>query len=428
MLGRSEYTGDSKADRSRIRSLETQVTSIQNTLTELVQTLRAGSSAASNGSGRTPGNVSTTPDFPAHSNLVASPSHHSTPGPYSGNRPPPMASLHSLLSRSSSDTINPYATSIPQSEQNFRRPAPPTDNAWQSLPPPGADPNAKGLHTSLPPSRAASEGAEEFAPEDIINPLGAMSNMAGLVEAAVERAREEKELSTTGKRSSVEEDEPSNKRARWSFASSADGPAVVEAQPLPQSISPAKSKRNLKRTHIHAYPDVIDAGLVPEAEARELLDIYYSGSNNFLPCYDPSFDTWESLKIRSPFSLTTLIMVGARVRDGGGPMSETQRHCRDHSQLVTKNTMFNPVARIEAVQAVVTLGAFSDNAWLPGGHAVRMALDMGINRSFIRLLRSGMGKGKTPEELEEERPLVVHARVWFCVSTYKKGGADDSCT
>jgi hypothetical protein len=45
-----------------------------------------------------------------------------------------------------------------------------------------------------------------------------------------------------------------------------------------------------------------------------------------------------------------------------------------------------------------------------------MAIDMGINRSFVRLLRSGMGKGKTKEELEEERHLVVQSRTWFCVS------------
>ncbi len=77
--------------------------------------------------------------------------------------------------------------------------------------------------------------------------------------------------------------------------------------------------------------------------------------------------------------------------------------------------MFHPVARVEAVQAMSILAAFSDNGWLPGGHAVRMALDMGINKSFIKLLRSGMGKGKTPEQLEEERPLVVHSRVWFCL-------------
>lgn len=109
-------------------------------------------------------------------------------------------------------------------------------------------------------------------------------------------------------------------------------------------------------------------------------------------------------------------MVGARVRDGGNPTSTVQKLARLQAQKFATDTMFNPVARVEAVQAMAILSAFSDNGWLPGGHAVRMALDMGINRSFIKLLRGGMGKGKSPEELEEERPLVVQSRVWFCVS------------
>lgn len=95
------------------------------------------------------------------------------------------------------------------------------------------------------------------------------------------------------------------------------------------------------------------------------------------------------------------------------------------------STLFNPVSRIEAVQAMsrsfasvhvqvshpVLLATFSDESgWLPGGHAVRMALDLGINQAFLLLLKSGMGAGKSKSELEEERPLVVQARVWFCVS------------
>jgi hypothetical protein len=54
-----------------------------------------------------------------------------------------------------------------------------------------------------------------------------------------------------------------------------------------------------------------------------------------------------------------------------------------------------------------------------------MAIDMGINRSFIHLLRSGMGKGKSREELEEERHLVVHSRVWFCVGSLP---TDEECS
>lgn len=116
-------------------------------------------------------------------------------------------------------------------------------------------------------------------------------------------------------------------------------------------------------------------------------------------------------------------MVGSRVRDGGGPVSDVQKACRNHAQRIAVGTMFSPVARIEAVQAMILLAAFSEAGWLPGGHAVRMAIDMGINRSFIMLLRSGMGKGKSKAELEEERHLVVHSRVWFCVSLLPWGDA-----
>jgi hypothetical protein len=86
-------------------------------------------------------------------------------------------------------------------------------------------------------------------------------------------------------------------------------------------------------------------------------------------------------------------MAGARVRDGGGPISDVQRLAREHAQRIAVGTLFNPVARIEAVQAmsesashlpalpphrsgvvekgradvVVLLAAFSENGWLPGG-------------------------------------------------------------
>lgn len=411
------------ADTSRIRSLETQVAGIQNTLSDLVQTLRAGmSSGASNGSGHTPDNGqgyaamsaiqgASPRTFHPVAGLASQPRH----SPHAPGVTPPN-NLQTLLGKASQGTINPYASaSSPYPQPTHRQERKP----WQTFSTPGADSEASRRHMSLPPSRAESEDREDMlGPDDIVAPLGAMSNMAGLVEAAVERAREEKArvevvASPAGKRDADEERGGILKKARVSFSS--DGPAVVEAQGLPQTLAPAKPKSRVKKTHVHAYPDAVELGIVTEEEGRELMSIYYSGSSNFIPCYDPCYDTWDSLKIRSPFSITTIVMVGARVRDGGGPVSDVQRLSLEHAQKIAQGTMFNPVARVEAVQAMSTLAAFSGNGWLPGGHAVRMALDIGINKSYIKLLRSGMGKGKTPEELEEERPLVVHSRVWFCL-------------
>nr|XP_019042265.1 hypothetical protein I302_08866 [Kwoniella bestiolae CBS 10118]OCF21195.1 hypothetical protein I302_08866 [Kwoniella bestiolae CBS 10118] len=446
--------GDGHVGEDRIRSLESQVSAIQNTLTDLVTTLRAGmSSGASNASAPTPAQLSTTtPDY----------------APSVGSLPLPNSTLHGLMAPPiSSPTINPNAMDNPYgrapvfpnshpfggvvaNNQTFvppptepRRPVVLDENLRRQSVPVGiptipawplghlAEQEHHTRHMSLPPSRAGSMGPEDIlGPEEIINPLGEMSNMAGLVEAAVERAREEQANSgstnggTPMKRSgsdmersgSGNEEKKTAKRARFVPPHPvAYGPVIYENQNLPPVPMGPGFKAGPKRQHIHAFPDVVTEGLVSEEEGREMLQIYYMGSSNFIPCFDPRYDTWDSLRTRSPFALTTIIFVGARVRDGGGPHSATQTLCRAHAEKIAVNTLFHPVQRIEAVQSMILLSAFRDSGWLPGGHAVRMAVDMGINRSFLHLLRTGMGKGKSEAELEQERSLVVQSRTWLCL-------------
>ncbi|WVQ71655.1 hypothetical protein IAR50_001195 [Cryptococcus sp. DSM 104548] len=475
--GKSTSGGDGAgAGEDRIRTLETQVSSIQNTLSDLVSTLRAGmSSSASNGSGHTPVNItSTTPDYaPAHHfgaglhNLALGPNSTSPPVPtgtldpathfrqtaanagINGYMPPPSTSFG--MHQHGNDPFRPFTSNtrvqpLGQNQHNeqthvARRPGLLDDAsrrqsfpAWRNGPLKRDEgPQHPTKHMSLPPSRAGSVGpADIFGAEEIINPLGEMSNMAGLVEAAVERARQEEAAKVAGshkpgddrshvKRSAEEMERgpsgeiQSSKKFKQDSPNSSTfvGGTITEAQNLPpRAIIPGMPPIP-QTTHQHAYPDVVSAGYVDEEEGRAMMQVFYSGSSNFIPCYDPAVDTWDSLRHRSPFSITAIIWAGARVRDGGGPHSEMQKACRSHAEFIAKGTLFNPVHRIEAVQSMLILSAFQDNGWLPGGHAVRMAIDMGINRSFIHLLRTGMGKGKTGEELEQERSLVVHSRVWF---------------
>lgn len=65
---------------------------------------------------------------------------------------------------------------------------------------------------------------------------------------------------------------------------------------------------------------------------------------------------------------------------------------------------------------LVILSSWGDTSWRPGGHALRIAMDMGLYRCIPFLLETGMGIGKTEAELQEERPLVVGARCWLAVS------------
>lgn len=136
----------------------------------------------------------------------------------------------------------------------------------------------------------------------------------------------------------------------------------------------------------------------------------------YMPCFDPEIDTFESLLKRSPFCITTFVMVMAKIQEAGGPVSELHRLCREHAETIGTSTLFSPVARIEVVQAMIVLASWGDTTWRPGGHALRMAMDMGLYRCLPLLVQSGMGKGKSSVELQEEYPLVVGTRVWLTVS------------
>ena len=340
---------------SRIRSLETQVSAIQNTLTDLVSTLRAGmSSTTSNGSSHTPAAVATTPDYApmlpianlTNMGIIPSTSNPMTMGAYDsstfGNSSDPASfwtgvpghpslmtykGLHdqslpigpnfgfpprqdllpssnphgdgSQLASASGyhrNRSSPYqlpnsepARAVP-AESNFHRrtlpPGPPHAFSWPAQVP-LAQQSSQNRHMSLPPSRAGSVGPDDIlAPEEIINPLGAMSNMAGLVEAAVERAREEqveravKSVISPSKRAmetlpttDTSDAARSTKMPRFS-APSPTGPVVIEAQNIPPTSGPARRKVTTKKKHIHAYPDAVAEGFVSEEEGRELMQMY----------------------------------------------------------------------------------------------------------------------------------------------------------
>lgn len=79
---------------------------------------------------------------------------------------------------------------------------------------------------------------------------------------------------------------------------------------------------------------------------------------------------------------------------------------------------------------MLLLSAWSTNGWLPSGHAMRMALDLGLHRALEKLADGG-AKRRTEEEERDlgahtpsspapadsppAPPAVVSARIWLCL-------------
>lgn len=70
--------------------------------------------------------------------------------------------------------------------------------------------------------------------------------------------------------------------------------------------------------------------------------------------FDPKKDTFESLRQRSPFCLCCVLMVGAKVRDGGKQPSQIQLLLEKEATDIAKETIFLPVKQIEVVQGLVS--------------------------------------------------------------------------
>ena len=101
---------------------------------------------------------------------------------------------------------------------------------------------------------------------------------------------------------------------------------------------------------------------------------------------------------------------------------------------ICAQTLFAPVSSFDAVRAVgkliltsetdsiligcpVLLAGWSPNGWLTCGHAVRMALEIGLDQSWPKLVRL-IREGKATDN-EEQHDLIVSSRTWFCLYLFE---------
>lgn len=188
--------------------------------------------------------------------------------------------------------------------------------------------------------------------------------------------------------------------------------AAAEAAAAPSAETPrVKKRKRAEPVPRNAFPHVVEKGLVIDSEARELFNIFFAGCHLFIPLFDPSYDTYESLMERSPWTFDAILAVAGKIRSGNGPLSPTFYKCLEEAQGIARSSLFGPVVRKEAIQGMLLLAAWTANGWLPSGHAMRMALDLGLHRALEKLVDDS---GKQRSE-EEERNLVVSARIWLCL-------------
>lgn len=196
-----------------------------------------------------------------------------------------------------------------------------------------------------------------------------------------------------------------------------------EPHSRPRTPTPERQGRPTKRRKIRhrvprplTFPDVVTKNIISEAEARELFRIFYHGCSTFLPVFDSTSDTYDALHERSPFAVDSICLVAARVRDGGAKPSDIHKNCLEEVQAISCATLFSPVMRVEAVQSMILVSGWSDNGWLSGGHAVRMAMELSLHRAWPKLLKR---MNNHDVDVNADRELVIGSRTWFCLYLFE---------
>ncbi|KAJ7630770.1 hypothetical protein FB45DRAFT_546145 [Roridomyces roridus] len=196
------------------------------------------------------------------------------------------------------------------------------------------------------------------------------------------------------------------------------GPASRGRTPSPDRHDRAAKRRKIRHRGRSTliFPDVVTKSILSEAEARELFKIFYHGCSTFLPVFDSNSDTFDALHDRSPFAVDCICMVAARVRDGGGKPSNAYLQTLEEVQAISRATLFSPVTRHEAVQAMILVAGWSDNGWLSGGHAVRMAMELSMHKAWPALLKR---MNNHEIDINADRELVIASRIWFCLYLFE---------
>ncbi|KAG6885401.1 hypothetical protein C0993_002134 [Termitomyces sp. T159_Od127] len=437
-----EATLTGEAGLERIRSLEAHVadirqtqTTISNTLTELVAHLRGGSFLARSPSAypqsfhqHSPNINSPSMSTPTAAHQHISEMHPSPPGvsaafssSHQGSMPPQVPST----TDSSFSMIPPQSYATHQGPHAYNHgsgqgPVLPPFSSISSMGPPTAQSNVSSLRYQAPEnqhlhpmlrnqtshqtsgmkrhatSNAASANSSDVDDEDngelpASGLVAPWEVLRGLADVAIERAARENGDSS--------------------------GPQSRARTPSPDRQGRPFKRRKIRHRHRNlTFPDVVTKNIISEDEARELFSIFYRGCSTFLPVFDEVHDTFDALHERSPFAVDCICMVAARVRDGGETASEVYTRILEEVQAISCATLFAPVMRSEAVQAMILVAGWSDNGWLSGGHAVRMAMELSMHKAWPRLLRRMKAHKVDPVE---DKELVIAARAWFCLYLFE---------
>ncbi|KAJ5091589.1 hypothetical protein NUU61_006459 [Penicillium alfredii] len=159
--------------------------------------------------------------------------------------------------------------------------------------------------------------------------------------------------------------------------------------------------------------DIIARGIVSEEQARVMYERFMGGSKNYLPLFDPIRDTFDSIRSRSLFCFTVIIYLASRAVADLRSDTHMQRVLQDEAQRLAEDSFFERPTKLETVQGMILLAAYSEKTWFSTALILRTALDSGLEKSLDTLLSQENLPRSALSASMADRQLVWQTRTWL---------------
>lgn len=193
--------------------------------------------------------------------------------------------------------------------------------------------------------------------------------------------------------------------------------STVSTHPFPPATAGAKRKRSHFEIAPATAPDIVTAGLISLQEAESCFSTFFQGCNQYVPIFDPSYDTMHGIRERSSLLFSAICAVGCRVLSGTD--SRKWHLLNLHIKRALNSVIGTPEsARLETVQALLVRACCVSERSLLVTLAARLAIDLELPDAYEQLTtryvsRTGRSGGSQTRDIPEDAALMRKARTWL---------------
>ena len=170
--------------------------------------------------------------------------------------------------------------------------------------------------------------------------------------------------------------------------------------------------------------DFVTMGLISLEEAEAYFAAFFQGCYQYVPVFDPRYDSMQAIRARSGLLFSTICAVGCRVLKG--TESHPWRMLNFHIKQVLNAAVGTPgKTSLETIQALLVRACFVSERSLLVTLATRLAVDLHLPEAYdelsTRFITRGAGMGNQHTNLvesaahhqDDDDSLMRKARTWL---------------